>query len=67
MGKSVTFNVDKLIRRLDIIQRSHVPKAAEQALRSFGFDVRELLQDLTVHAEDEQPRRPPVQAAAAAG
>ena len=44
MGKSVTFNVDQLIRELNIIQKSHLPKAAEQALRSFGFDVRELLQ-----------------------
>ena len=45
MGKSVTFNVDKLIKKLDLIEKVHVPKAAEQALRSFGFDVRELLQD----------------------
>lgn len=45
MVKSVTFNVDKLIRKLDIIQRSHLRKASEQALKSFGFDVRELLQD----------------------
>ena len=45
MGASITFNVDKLIKELDLIQKSHLPKAAEQALRSFGFDVRELLQD----------------------
>ena len=44
MGASITFNVDKLIRKLDIIQKSHLPKASEQALKSFGFDVRELLQ-----------------------
>ena len=44
MVKSVTFNVDKLIKKLDIIQKSHLPKAAEQALKSFGFDARELLQ-----------------------
>lgn len=44
MGKSVTFNVDKLIKKLDIIQKAHLPKAAEQALKSFGFDARELLQ-----------------------
>jgi len=44
MGASVTFNVDKLIKKLDIIQKSHLPKAAEQALKSFGFDARELLQ-----------------------
>ena len=44
MGASITFNVDKLIRKLDIIEKSHLPKAAEQALKSFGFDARELLQ-----------------------
>ena len=44
MGASVTFNVDKLIKKLDIIQKAHLPKAAEQALKSFGFDARELLQ-----------------------
>ena len=45
MGASITFNVDKLIRKLDIIQRSHLPKASEQALKSLGFDLREVLQD----------------------
>ena len=44
MGASITFNVDSLIRKLDIIQRSHLPKASAQALKSFGFDVREVLQ-----------------------
>ena len=54
MGKSVTFNVDGLIRKLDIIQRSHLRKASEQALKSFGFDVRELLQD-EMRKEYESP------------
>ena len=54
MGKSVTFNVDKLIKKLDLIQKIHVPKAAEQALKSFGFDVRELLQD-EMRKEYESP------------
>ena len=44
MSASITFNVDKLIRKLDIIQRSHLPKASEQALKSLGFDLREVLQ-----------------------
>jgi len=44
MGATITFNVDKLIRKLDIIQRSHLPKASEQALKSLGFDLREVLQ-----------------------
>ena len=44
MGASITINVDSLIRKLDIIQKSHLPKASAQALKSFGFDVREVLQ-----------------------
>ena len=44
MGASITFNVDKLIKELDLIEKVHIPKAAEQALRSFGFDMRKLLQ-----------------------
>lgn len=44
MGASISFNVENLIKEIDIIQKSHLPKAAEQALKSFGFDVRELLQ-----------------------
>ncbi|RNC87589.1 MAG: hypothetical protein ED554_11805 [Synechococcus sp. YX04-3] len=54
MGKSVTFNVDKLIKKLDLIEKVHIPKAAEQALRSFGFDVRELLQQ-EMQREYESP------------
>ena len=44
MSASITFNIDSLIRKLDIIQRSHLPKASEQALKSLGFDLREVLQ-----------------------
>ena len=44
MRSGITFNVDKLIKKLDIIQKSHLPKASEQALRSLGFDLREVLQ-----------------------
>ena len=54
MSASITFNVDKLIRKLDIIQKSHLPKASEQALKSFGFDVREILQD-EMRREYESP------------
>ena len=54
MGASITFNVDQLIRKLDIIQKSHLPKASEQALKSFGFDVREILQD-EMRREYESP------------
>ena len=44
MGASITFNVDSLIRKLDIIQKSHLPKASEQGLKSLGFDLRKVLQ-----------------------
>jgi len=54
MGASITFNVDKLVRKLDIIQRSHLPKASEQALKSLGFDLREVLQD-EMRREYESP------------
>ena len=44
MGASITFNFASLNQKLDIIQKSHLPKASAQALKSFGFDVREVLQ-----------------------
>lgn len=54
MSASITFNADRLIKELDLIQKSHLPRAASQALRSFGFDVRELLQD-EMRREYESP------------
>ena len=54
MSGSIEFNADKLIKKLDIIQKSHLPKASEQALKSFGFDVREILQD-EMRREYESP------------
>ena len=44
MMKIITHNIDAVIKQLDTYQRSHLPKAASQALKSFGFDSRELLQ-----------------------
>ena len=44
MRAGITFNVDNLIKKIDIIQKSHLPKASVQALKSLGFDLRELLQ-----------------------
>ena len=44
MGTSITFNVNKLIKELDTIQKWHLPKASEQALKILGFDLREVLQ-----------------------
>ena len=40
----VTHNLDKLIDRLNVIEKSLVPQAAEQALKSLGFEIRDLLQ-----------------------
>ena len=44
MAIIITHNIDAVIKQLDTYQRSHLPKAASQALKSFGFDSRELLQ-----------------------
>ena len=44
MARIITHNIDAVIKQLDTFQRSHLPKAASQALKSFGFDSRELLQ-----------------------
>ena len=40
----ITHNLDKLIDRLNVIEKSLLPQAAEQALKSLGFDIRDLLQ-----------------------
>ena len=45
MSKAITFNVDELIKKLDPIQRVYLLGAAKSALKSFGFDTREILQD----------------------
>ena len=45
MSASVEFNADKLIKKLDLLQKAHLPQAAEQALKSFGFDSRKILAD----------------------
>ena len=39
---AIEINIDKLIKELDLIQKLHFPKGVSQAMRSFGFDVREL-------------------------
>ena len=36
MGASITFDVDKLIRKLDIIQKSHLPKVSEETPNSLA-------------------------------
>ena len=45
MGAGITFDIEGLIKELNIFEKIIVPKASEQALRSFSCDVRELLQD----------------------
>ena len=45
MSASIEFNADKLIKKLDLIQKAYLPQAAEQALKSFGFESRKTLAD----------------------
>ena len=45
MGASITFDIEGLIKELNIFEKIIAPKESEQALRSFGCEVRELLQD----------------------
>ena len=45
MSGSIEFNVDKLIKKLDLIEKAYLPQAAEQALKSFGFESRKTLAD----------------------
>ena len=45
MGASITFNADKLIKKLNLIEKAYLPQAAEQALKSFGFESRKTLAD----------------------
>ena len=45
MSASVEFNADKLIKKLNLLQKAYLPQAAEQALKSFGFDSRKILAD----------------------
>ena len=40
MGKSVSFNVDRLIKKLDLIEKVHVPKAAEQQQHQKNLKLR---------------------------
>ena len=45
MSASITFDAEKLIKKLDLIQKAYLPQAAEQALKSFGFESRKTLAD----------------------
>ena len=41
----ITHNLDDLIKRLNIIEKSLLKEAAKSALKSFGFDAREIVQN----------------------
>ena len=45
MSASITFDAEKLIRKLNLIEKAYLPQAAEQALKSFGFESRKTLAD----------------------
>ena len=45
MSASIEFNAEKLIKKLDLIQKAYLPQAVEQALKSFGFESRKTLAD----------------------
>ena len=45
MSGSIEFKADKLIKKLNLIEKVYLPQAAEQALKSFGFESRKTLAD----------------------
>ena len=45
MSVTVSFNLKKLERRLNEIEKLFLPKASEQALKQFGFESRKTLAD----------------------
>ena len=44
MRKYIDFDLKAIEKELDLIQKVHLPEAGRQALKSFGFEARELLQ-----------------------
>ena len=45
MSASITFDAEKLIKKLNLIEKAYLPEAANKALRSFGFESRKTLAD----------------------
>ena len=39
----ITHNLDSLIKRLNVIEKAYLPDAAKAALKSFGFEARDIL------------------------
>ena len=42
---AITHNLDSLIKRLNVIEKSYLPQAAKAALKSFGFEARDILKN----------------------
>ena len=42
---AITHNLESLIKRLNLIEKSYLPETANKALKSFGFEARKLIQD----------------------
>ena len=40
---AITHNLDSLIKRLNVIEKAYLPQAAKAALKSFGFEARDIL------------------------
>ena len=40
---AITHNLDSLIKRLNVIEKAYLPDAAKAALKSFGFEARDIL------------------------
>ena len=42
---AITHNIDSIIKKLNLIEKAYLPQAAEQALKSFGFESRKTFAD----------------------
>ena len=42
---AITHNLDSLIKRLNVIEKAYLPQAAKAALKSFGFEARDILKN----------------------
>ena len=42
---AITHNLDSLIKRLNVIEKAYLPDAAKAALKSFGFEARDILKN----------------------
>ena len=42
---AITHNIDEVIKSLNLVEKAYLPQAASQALKSFGFESRNILAD----------------------